>query len=282
MNINLNYIQVFCHLAQNLSFSATAKELNTSQPAISRKIKILEEELGFELFVRSNKTTSLTPKGQSFLDQVLPGFNAISGAIYKKEQKLNLKVGSIYEAGEKLLLPILGKLSDNEKINRFDLQFDSAINLFEKLQNGEVDIILTHLIPTQRSFASFEVCKDGTVLVGPAKNAPKVKNLVTYRITDEYTNKFLTKNFGKSWRSKFTERGSVNSHKAMLSLCERSDYFCVIPSSSFIPSKNLKIYKKSESSHGLYISTRENYIENIETKNVIKEMISQLKREQTK
>lgn len=278
MNVNLNYIEVFCHLGQNLNFSQTARELNTSQPAISRKIKLLEDELGYELFVRSNKTTSLTVKGQAFLDQVLPSFNTISGAIQNKAQRIDLKVGSIFEAGEKFLLPALSELHDRENIGHFDLHFDSAINLIEKLQAGELDIIMTHIIPTQKSLAAFEVCRDGTYLVGPLNEDSKQKRkLVTYRKEDLYTENFLSRTLGKSWRSKFDVIGSVNSHKAMLTLCEVGGLFCVVPSSSFNDSKKLKIYKKKESSHGIYICVRQNYLENRDTKKLITELIDCLK-----
>ncbi|MFG1499489.1 LysR family transcriptional regulator [Halobacteriovorax sp. XZX-3] len=278
MNINLNYIEVFCHLGQNLNFSQTARELNTSQPAISRKIKLLEDELGYELFVRSNKTTSLTLKGQAFLDQVLPSFNTISGAIHNKEQKIDLKVGSIFEAGEKYLLSALNDLHENERIGHFDLQFDSAINLIDKLQAGELDIIMTHIIPAQKSLSFFEVFRDGTYLVGPKKEDGKRKRkLVTYRNEDLYTEEFLHKTLGKNWRSKFEIIGCVNSHKAMLSLCEAGGHFCVVPESSFNNSGGLKIYKKKDSSHGIYICVRQNFLENRDTKRLIEELINCLK-----
>lgn len=278
MNINLNYIEVFCHLGQNLNFSQTARELNTSQPAISRKIKTLEEELGYELFVRSNKTTSLTPKGQAFLDQVLPSFLAISGAILNRPSKIDLKIGSIFEAGEKLLLPVLNELKKNERISRFDLHFDSAMKLFEDLQNGDVDVIFTHIAPTQKSLTYFEVCRDGACLVGPAKYKEQGKRqLVTYRSLDLYTENFLQDNIGKNWKARFEVIGSVNSHKAMLRMCELGEYFCVIPISSFTSSKKLKVYKQNKDGHGLFISVRENFLESRENKGLINELISLLK-----
>ena len=57
-------IDYFIAVARNLSFTKTAEEMYVSQPAISRQISHLEEELGYPLFDRSKKTTQLTPAGE--------------------------------------------------------------------------------------------------------------------------------------------------------------------------------------------------------------------------
>ena len=55
----------------NLNVSQASKTLYTSQPGISKQIKLLEEELGIELFERSGKhLVSLTPVGQKILEQI--------------------------------------------------------------------------------------------------------------------------------------------------------------------------------------------------------------------
>ena len=53
----------------NLNVSATAQSLFTSQPGISKQIRLLEDELGVEIFARSGKhLTRVTPAGQSIID----------------------------------------------------------------------------------------------------------------------------------------------------------------------------------------------------------------------
>nr|WP_276204986.1 LysR family transcriptional regulator [Kushneria phosphatilytica] len=49
----------------NLNVSATAQSLFTSQPGISKQIRLLEDELGVEIFARSGKhLTRITPEGR--------------------------------------------------------------------------------------------------------------------------------------------------------------------------------------------------------------------------
>ena len=53
-------------LAQTLNFNRAAENLHSSQPTLSYHIKAIEEELGFQIFIRSNKGALLTPAGFQF------------------------------------------------------------------------------------------------------------------------------------------------------------------------------------------------------------------------
>ena len=64
---HISYINDFLALVQNRSFSAAAKVQCITQPAFSRRIKILEESLGAELFNRDTHPVSLTSAGEIFL-----------------------------------------------------------------------------------------------------------------------------------------------------------------------------------------------------------------------
>jgi len=54
----------------DLNVSATAQSLFTSQPGISKQIRLLEDELGVEIFERSGKhLTRVTPAGEAILER---------------------------------------------------------------------------------------------------------------------------------------------------------------------------------------------------------------------
>ena len=62
----LRYIWEVAH--HDLNVSATAQSLYTSQPGISKQIRLLEDELGVEIFARSGKhLTHVTPAGEAIL-----------------------------------------------------------------------------------------------------------------------------------------------------------------------------------------------------------------------
>lgn len=67
MDIDLNSLLVFSHLAESGSFTATGKRWQMSQPAVSLMISKLESAVGLVLFERSPTGAKLTPAGVAFL-----------------------------------------------------------------------------------------------------------------------------------------------------------------------------------------------------------------------
>ncbi len=65
--MDLKQLAYFVSIAQNGSFSQTAKEYYMTQPAISRQIMELENELGVKLFTRNTRRVSLTREGTVFI-----------------------------------------------------------------------------------------------------------------------------------------------------------------------------------------------------------------------
>jgi|HubBroStandDraft_4_1064222.scaffolds.fasta_scaffold397586_2 DNA-binding transcriptional LysR family regulator len=57
--MNLNHLQSFVAVAESLSFSRAAKRLHVSQPALSKQIRSLEEDLSAKLFVRNRRSVAL-------------------------------------------------------------------------------------------------------------------------------------------------------------------------------------------------------------------------------
>src|SRR5689334_21886124 len=70
--LSLDYLRSFEAVARRLSFSAAAEDLHLTQPAISRQIKTLEEDLGTPLFNRGTRRVELTGAGLSLLRSVEP------------------------------------------------------------------------------------------------------------------------------------------------------------------------------------------------------------------
>ena len=60
-------LQVFCTAADCLSFSKAAELLGMTQPAVTKHIAVIEEELGTALFLRLGRTLILTEKGNELL-----------------------------------------------------------------------------------------------------------------------------------------------------------------------------------------------------------------------
>jgi LysR family transcriptional regulator for bpeEF and oprC len=64
-------MQVFVRVVERGSFSAVAKERGIGQPAVSKQISALEDELGTELIHRTSRSIALTEAGRDFYDSAL-------------------------------------------------------------------------------------------------------------------------------------------------------------------------------------------------------------------
>jgi LysR family cys regulon transcriptional activator len=71
--MKLHQLRYLAAVAQTgLNITAAAEKLHTSQPGVSKQIKLLEEELGFQIFVRDGRNLSrITPAGQKVVDRAV-------------------------------------------------------------------------------------------------------------------------------------------------------------------------------------------------------------------
>src|SRR5262245_29868817 len=65
--LSSRHLRAVLAVAENRSFIAAAAQLKTSQPALTRTIRNVEEVLGVALFERSTRRVQITPAGQQFL-----------------------------------------------------------------------------------------------------------------------------------------------------------------------------------------------------------------------
>ena len=64
--MEISALQQFLVLAETLNFTQAAEKCFVTQPTLSRKIAVLENELGVRLFVRSRKSVMLTAEGSAW------------------------------------------------------------------------------------------------------------------------------------------------------------------------------------------------------------------------
>lgn len=90
----LRYIWEVAH--HDLNVSATAQSLFTSQPGISKQIRLLEDELGVEVFARSGKhLTHVTPAGEAILETAGEVLRMVESIKQVAQEYSNEKKGSL-------------------------------------------------------------------------------------------------------------------------------------------------------------------------------------------
>ena len=143
--MNYGYYNTFLYVAKFKSISKAAKELYTSQPAVTRVIKLIEKELGCSLFVRSKYGVELTKEGEILYEYVNSAFITLT-----KGEEMVLKAGSLTE-GDILIgstitaldeflfeyLKVFHKKYPNVKYRIFTQSSNQTI---QKLNSGLIDV----------------------------------------------------------------------------------------------------------------------------------------------
>lgn len=149
--MKLQQIKYIFEVARNqLNVSATAEALFTSQPGISKQIRLLEDELGVEIFVRSGKhLTNITPAGreilpiaENMLKQVRSIQNIAASHVNQKEGRLNLAASHTFS---RYFLPDIVESYRSQYSNvTMHIYQGEGDNLDRELDDGKLDLALVH------------------------------------------------------------------------------------------------------------------------------------------
>ena len=93
---SLNGLRAFEAAGRHNSFTAAAKELNVTQAAVSRMVRLLEQRIGFALFGRQANALELTAQGRAFLAGLTNSFDSIARLA---EQVAAMRSGPVLTVG---------------------------------------------------------------------------------------------------------------------------------------------------------------------------------------
>jgi DNA-binding transcriptional LysR family regulator len=142
--MEFNQVRYFLTLAETLNFTRAAESCNVTQPALTRAIQKLEDELGGLLFYRERNLTQLTELGQLMLPLLEQASAAAQCAreqaqAFKKRDIAPLRLGLDYSIAASVLTPVLGELA--AKIKGFELimRQNSSGDACRLLLEGTID-----------------------------------------------------------------------------------------------------------------------------------------------
>lgn len=149
---NFNHFFYFFVTAQFGSITKASEYLKISQPSLSAQIKTLEENLGFNAFVRNGRTIELTPKGKIFYRHCSKMFQDLEGVTKfinsKEEDEVEtLKIAVSDQVERPFVADVVGKLIKkyNGKVfPRISLVTDSHENLVGPFKLNDYDLIISH------------------------------------------------------------------------------------------------------------------------------------------
>jgi DNA-binding transcriptional LysR family regulator len=145
--MELNQVRYFLALARSLNFTRAAEACNVTQPALTKAIQKLEDELGGLLFYRERSLTQLTELGQFMLPLLEQMSSAAQAAkaqavAFRRREAAPLRLGLDHAVPAAIVTPVLRELS--ERIAGFELAMrqHSTPELFDLLLGGEIDAAL--------------------------------------------------------------------------------------------------------------------------------------------
>lgn len=164
MENNLNLYHIFYTVAKNKNISLAAKELYISQPAISKAISKLENNLETTLFIRSSRGVTLTEEGTILYEQVHNAFTSIHNGEeqLRKISRLgvsHLSIGVSITLCKYILLPYLKEFIKENPHITISITCHPSTETIRDIENGTTEIGLVG-IPTSTDSLHYEpICE---------------------------------------------------------------------------------------------------------------------------
>lgn len=132
--------RLFVLAADEKSITRASEKLYISQPAVSKQIKKLENELNTTLFNRKNM--ELTKNGKKLYNQLKPIIDELERIEKSFETKRNIKLGTYNTLMSKLLSSSILEYYKIYKDNEVIIENSNIEKMFKKLENGELDLVI--------------------------------------------------------------------------------------------------------------------------------------------
>ncbi len=114
----LDYLLAFESAAHHQSFAGASRDLNISETAISRKIKLLELHYDIPLFLRGHRSIRLTPQGRAMFDKICPALQSLREAsreMFSEHQRNTVTLAATNSVAALWLMPRLRKFNASNR-----------------------------------------------------------------------------------------------------------------------------------------------------------------------
>ena len=143
--MELRHLRYFVAVAEAENVSRAALKLHVSQPGVSRQIRDLEEEIGFQLFERSAKSLKLTGAGRTFLTEARAVLQRADEAVKTARaiatgEQGELHVGYAPSPTSRILPPALRAFQEESPNVRVRLHDFSTEEMIAGLREGKLQI----------------------------------------------------------------------------------------------------------------------------------------------
>ncbi len=188
--MTISEINAFIAICQEMSISKAAERLYISQSSLSTKIKTLEKELGYELFIRGRglRSIRLTDEGKEFYDLSLRYKEIVDSmmAIGTKKDFSSLSISTVNSMGNFLFAPAYEMFLEKHPGVSLKIQDQDTYIAYDNLVKGQTDLAFTISRREYQGITSYPVFGESmTFVCSKDSNLPEIIQFKDLKIENE-------------------------------------------------------------------------------------------------
>lgn len=179
--MELDQLRYFLRVAERGNFTRAAEDLRISQPALSRSIQKLEDELGQPVFERKTRSVALTDAGvllQSRAQQVLTILEDTKAEITDDGESGRIRVGAIPTIAPYYLPEVLRQFSAAHPNATLIVQENTTDQLLKSCEQGDIDLAILALPVPAKYLEIEELFEEELLLVMPPEHPLAAKKRI--------------------------------------------------------------------------------------------------------
>ena len=147
MRMTIEQIRCVLAVAESGSFTAASRVVSLSQSAVSKKIALLERELGVVLFDRTTRNVQPTSAGKNFVHyagEIVRNYDLLTSSLrsYHPTGSKRLIIGSIYFSPEQSIAPYVALYAHDHPATEIETVYNTTTPLMDALSKGEIDVAI--------------------------------------------------------------------------------------------------------------------------------------------
>ena len=160
---SLELYRIFKIVADEGNLTKASEILFISQPAVTKHIHNLENELNLKLFERTKHGMVLTKDGENLYNQIKDSVNVLSSVKDSVDQITNINLGIHINFSNDFYRPLLNTLKEKNPGIEFTIGKSNTENMFSMLEKNEVDAYLSKRQPDDIHNKSIQFISLGTL-----------------------------------------------------------------------------------------------------------------------
>jgi DNA-binding transcriptional LysR family regulator len=216
--MELRHLRYFTAVVQWKGYREASRRLHVAQPAISRTVSDLEEELGLKLFSRIKRLPQLTQEGEAFYAEAIRTLAQAESAIHMAKRAATgeigkLSIGFLGSATYVFLPELVRAFKTQHSGIRLTLQELTPLQQEVAFDKGQIDLGFTRALTTEQSktFLSRHLYYDPMMAVFPISRGIKTKRV---RVADLANESFVL----------FHREGAPPLFDTILGMCNQAGF----------------------------------------------------------